>query len=177
MEARSLVAALWLALSGPPVWAGMTENEIRTKPTAEVESKLPGEHPAAYYLYAQRLFGEGRRDDAVFWFYAGQLRYRFHLRANPNLALDRDPALMASLNATVGRVVNEYAGGDPGMWVAKIDRVLKWDAETRNDFTSKGKYKAQWQETRSGLSSLRAMIERDADKVRQQRAKAGLPNR
>ena len=144
---------------------------------AEVEARLPSEHPAAYYTYALRLFREGRKDDAVFWFYAGQLRFRFHLNANPNIPLDRDPALMASLNSTVGQVINEYAGGDSKTFVAQIERVLKWDAETGNDFTSKDKYKTQWQEVRSGLSSLRAMIERDADKMRQQREEAGLPNR
>lgn len=176
MKTRLLVA-LCIVLTGQPALAEMTDDEIRKKPTAEVEAKLPAEHPAAYYLYALRLFGEDRKNDAVFWFYAGQLRYRFHLNANPSIPLDRDPAVMASLNSTVGQVVNEYAGGDPKMWVTQIDRVLKWDAETQNGFTSKEKYKTQWQEIRSGLSSLRAMIERDADKMKQQRENAGLPNR
>ena len=157
--------------------AQLTEDDIRRKPPAEVEKKLPGEHPASYYIYAMRLFGEGRKDDAVFWFYAGQLRYRFHLAANPQLPRDGDPAVMASLNATVGETINGYAGGDPKSWAAQIERVLKWDADTPNGFTSKDRHAKPWQDIRAGLASLRATIERDADKIRKTREKTGLPNR
>src|SRR4030095_3345483 len=69
-------------------------------------------HPAAFYILASKLFGDGKKDEAVFWFYAGQLRYRFYLKANPGLNPSGDPALFASLSETVGRPVNEYAFGD-----------------------------------------------------------------
>lgn len=157
--------------------AELTKDHIQTGPYAEVEAALPREHPAAYYAYAARLFHEGRGDDAVFWFYAGQLRYRFHLLSNPNLPADQDPAAMASLNAMVGQYINEYAGGDPTSWVAQIDRILEWDAKTDNGFTSKQAHKAEWDKIRTGLVALRDMVERDADKIREQRAEAGLPNR
>lgn len=177
MKTGWLGVALFLALSGQAFRAQAAGNERDTRPTAEVEASLPASHPAAYYEYAMRLFGEDRKDDAVFWFYAGQLRYRFHLSANPDLAPDGDPAVMASLNESVGRVINEYAGGDPVTWAAQIERALTWDAQTENGFTSKAQHAAHWQEIRAGLSSLRDMIERDADSIRSQRAKAGLPNR
>lgn len=63
------------------------------------------------------------------------------------------------------------------MWLSQIDRILEWDAVTQNGFTSKEKYKKEWQEIRSGLSSLRVMIERDSDKIKHQREELGLPNR
>jgi len=155
----------------------MTFDDVKTMTSAEVEAALPGKHPAAYYIYAQRLFSEGRKDDAVFWAYAGQLRYRFHLSANPALSADGDPAVFASLHWTVGQTINGYAGGDTKMWVTQIDRVLSWDEETSNGFTSKEKYKMQWQETRSGLLSLRQTIIRDAENIRLQREAVGLPNK
>jgi hypothetical protein len=152
----------------------MTAEEIQREPHAEVEAALPSEHPSSYYTYAIRLVEEERRDDGVFWFYAGQLRYRFHLAAHPDLAPDGDPAVMASLNATIGTAINAYAGSKPEAWTAQIDRVLAWDAETENDFTSKEKHEERWQETRSGLASLRDMIAQNADTIRQEREKSGL---
>ena len=75
------------------------------------------------------MFREGKKDEAVFWFYVGQLRYRFHLKANPNMDPSGDPALFSSLSATVGKTINEYAGGNVKDWVKAIDRALKWDAD------------------------------------------------
>ncbi|MFL6546316.1 MAG: hypothetical protein ACJ8LM_14185 [Candidatus Udaeobacter sp.] len=40
-----------------------------------------------------------------------------------------DPALFSSLSATVGKTINEYAGGNVKDWVKAIDRALKWDAD------------------------------------------------
>lgn len=154
-----LFVAVCLILVGQASFAGMTESEINTGPSAEVEARLPAEHPSSYYMYAIRLFSENQKDNAVFWYHAGHLRYRFHLNANPNLPGGGDPALMASLNATIGAAIKNYARNDPKMWGSQIDRVLAWDAETPNGFTSKEEYKTQWQEARSGLISLRAKIE------------------
>tara|TARA_R110002050_G_scaffold57131_1_gene128388 strand:+ start:180 stop:626 length:447 start_codon:yes stop_codon:yes gene_type:complete len=146
-------------------------------PEAEIEKALPEEHPSAYYLYAGRLFKEGKKDEAVFWFYVGQLRYRFHLKANPNLEPSGDPALFGSLSATLGEQINGYAGGNTKDWVRAIDRALKWDAETKNGFTSKKKFAEVYEQNRAGLKKLRDQIESQTDYIREQRKQAGLENR
>ena len=56
---------------------------------------LEGDHPACYYRRAADLFRAGQRDEAVFVFYLGQLRYRTHLAARPDLPRDRDAAAFA----------------------------------------------------------------------------------
>lgn len=171
-----LTIAFVLAMALPSV--AMTPEEIKRLPAAEVEKKLPDEHPASYYVYAARLFSEGKKkDEAVFWFYTGQLRYRFHLKANPNLPPSGDPALFASLSETVGRPINEYAFGNIGDLTKQIDRALKWDEDTPNGFTSKQKFKAIYDDNRKGLQSMRAQVESQAQIIREQRAKSGLENR
>jgi hypothetical protein len=155
----------------------LTPDEIKRLPSAEVERKLVNEHPASYYAYASRLFGEDKKDAAVLWFYIGQLRYRFHLKANPNLNPSGDPALFSSLSATVGQQINQWAGGNVGDWIKQIDRALKWDEETPNGFTSKQKFKAEYADIRAGLKSMRAQLESQIDQIRAQRTKAGLENR
>ena len=145
--------------------------------SSQTEAKLPRAHPVEYYQYAQQLAREGRKDDAVFWFYVEQLRYGFHLSANPNLPEDGDPAVFAALNATLGQELNEYAGGDPTTWVAAIDRALVWDLNSPNYFTSKQQFRAKYTAIRSGLMELKQTIQAQAGEIRHQRSKVGLPNR
>ena len=140
----------------------------------EIERALPNEHPSTYYLYAARLWGEGHRDDAVFWLYAGQLRFRFHLLANPNLPRSGDPALIASLQATIGEPINLFVGGDLKNWRGQIARVLAWDEKTVNGFTSKTTHAKILAETRAGLEKLSDHIEKNADTIRAQREQEGI---
>ncbi|HEY8248351.1 MAG TPA: hypothetical protein VIG38_13845 [Hyphomicrobium sp.] len=67
-----------------------------TAPAAVQE--LAGEHPAEYYKRASELFKEGKKDDAVFIFYLGQLRFRTHLLAKPGGDPTGDPTIFASLS-------------------------------------------------------------------------------
>ncbi|WP_166345835.1 hypothetical protein [Phytoactinopolyspora limicola] len=134
-------------------------------------------HPAAYYQHAARLFEDGHKDDAVFWFYAGQLRFRFHLMANPDLPRDEDPALFAALSQSVGAPLNLYAVGDVDALVAQIDAVLEWDTTTPNNFTSREDHRTEWENVRGGLTALRDTFLRDADAIRAERTRRGLENR
>lgn len=172
------VPLLFVTLAAPSFMFGaFTPADIKTLPPSQIEAKLPAEHPSSYYGYAGRLFSEGKKDEAVLWFYVGQLRYRIYLNANPPSDPSGDPALFASLNATVGQKINEYAGGDPKMWAAQIAGALKWDDKHSNDFTSKKKFKEVHAEIRAGLAKLGKQIEDGAEKMREERKKRGLENR
>jgi len=155
----------------------LTPEDIQHLPSARIEAALPQEHPSAYYLFAARLFSEGKKDEAVFWFYVGQLRYRVYLSATPSLDPSGDPALFASLNATAGKAINEYAGGDVKMWTAQMDRALRWDDQHPNGFTSKEKFKTAYASVRAGLEHLRDEIAGHPERIREQRRRNGLENR
>jgi len=151
--------------------------EINTRPAAEIEARLPEEHPSSYYAYAARLLAEGRRDDAVRWFYIGQLRYRIYLQAKPPADPSGDPALFAALNATVGQVVNEYAGGNPVQWAREIRAALQWDEEHPNASAPRAEFSALHREVRAGLAELGQQIAASADEIRATRQSRGLENR
>ncbi len=150
---------------------------LTSKMSSADEANLPSMHPAAYYKYAKQLFNEGRKDDAVFWFYVGQLRYRFFLTANPTIAEARYQAPFSALNATIGEEINEYAGGNTTTWVAAIDRALAWDLTSPNYFTSKEHFHKEYIAIRNGLVELKKFIQSHAQEIKAQRAKSGLPNR
>jgi hypothetical protein len=175
--ALQLLGAVLLAASAHCNAAAISVPEAFRLPLAQVEASITDSHPTIAVAYAKRLFDEGRKDEAVRWFYIGQLRYRFHLAARPELSPDGDPALMASLNATIGQSINEYAGGSPRDWVRAIDEALEWDASHANTLTSKQEHAAEWQQVRTGLQGLRADIEKNASAIREMRARNGLENR
>ncbi len=142
-----------------------------------MKATIASQHPAAYYELATRLFGEGQQDEAVFWYYAGQLRFRIHLACHPELKPDGDPAVFASLTEAVGRPINEYAFGDPPALAETIGKVLDWDAATENGFTPKSECTDAIAAQRAGLGELQDYVEGNADEIRRQRTANGLPNR
>ena len=154
--------------------AALTPEEVAGLPPKDIEARLLNAHPSSYLFYSTRLFQEGKKDDAVFWFYVGSIRYRFHLAANPKLDPSGDPALFGALQESIGSPINAYAGGDPKKWAAQIGRALKWDEENKNGFTSKKKFKQEYQEIRVGLSEMKQWIEENIDQIKEQRKMSGL---
>lgn len=143
----------------------------------DIEANIAGEHPAVFYVLASKLFDRGERDEAVFWFYAGQLRYRTHLACNPDLPPDGDPALFGALSDVIGGEINRYAFGDLDTLTATLDRVIAWDSATDNRFTPKERCVAQHTEVLTGLTNLRSYIVENAEEVRTERTANGLENR
>jgi hypothetical protein len=125
------LAAIFLALAvvhgTNSLAAGPTDQDNRPPPQS-VEALAAGiehEDPAALEL-SNRLWGAGRKDDTVFFFYLGQLRYRADLLSDPK----RDPSLFDAMMSAMGPPINQYAFGDIKALIATIDRVIAWDDAT-----------------------------------------------
>ncbi len=131
---------------------------------------------AAFYQKANEEYAAGNRDEAVTLFYVGQLRGRI-VAACGNVPRDRDPALLASLNESVGRVMNEYAGGSPAGWAAAIDRALAYDVANPDPNAASAECRAERERQRTGLTELRDHILANVEQIREQRTANGLPNR
>ncbi|MFT8211332.1 MAG: hypothetical protein ACMZI0_13530 [Symbiopectobacterium sp.] len=97
---------------------------MTTQSPQDTDAGLANKHPSELHLHAKRLFETGHKDDAVTWFYIGQLRWRYHLLVHPELPPDGEPAAMDALNATLGQAINEWAGGSPEAWHAAIGKAL-----------------------------------------------------
>src|SRR3954463_13174945 len=88
-----------------PAQAIISSDDILTRLSpAEIEARLPGEHPGMYYLYSARLAGAGDSVGALRWFYIGQLRYRVFLQSHPG----EDRTAFSGLNASMGPALNHY---------------------------------------------------------------------
>ncbi len=159
--------------------AGLTVAQTQTAASAAPEATvLNGQHPAAYYQKAIEVFQAGRRDDAVFLFYLGQLRFRTHLAARRGkLKPDADAAVFSSFSEVVGRPINVYAFGDISALARTIDAVLAFDRANPDRFTPPGEFPQAHANIRKGLVSMRAQVLQQADSIRAQRRKNGLENR
>jgi hypothetical protein len=169
MMDRRLVLGAMAALAATPAFAQQSREQVA--------AGLNGQNPAAYYQSAMTLFRAGQRDDATFIFYLGQLRYRTHLRARPDLKPDGDPALFGSLSEVVGRPINEWAFGDMPAALRTLDAVLAYDARDPDRFTPPGQFKAAHDSTREGMRGFRRQMEAQAQDIKRQRAANGLENR
>ncbi len=164
-----LLCAPWVEASEQDKYTRMGVEDLRQQ-----ASEL---HPSALYILAGKLFSDGKKDEAIFWFYVGQIRYRFLLGANPKLDPSGESAVFSALQSTVGRRINEYAGGDPDTWVAMIKKARQWDRDNPNEFTSKQEHHVLHQEILGGLDQMTSHIENNKESIRQERAKRGLENR
>lgn len=168
LKAISILASLACALVALPV-AYAQEGSASSKMSPQ-DALQP---PARYFQKAVQHWSKGEPDEATFWFYVGQLRYRAYLTANPNLDPTGDPALFSALMESVGRPINEYAFGDTDNLIAILDRALVWDNENPDPRVPE----SVRSKTRAGLIQLRDKIGRDAAIIRQKREANGLPNR
>jgi len=169
-----------LLLTAPVAGVAQDERSMPPDPAKQTPSEIIAQaenvHPATLYILSAKLMREGRMDDAVRWFYIGQLRYRFHLATKPT-TMANDQPLFSALSESVGRPINEYAFGDVDAAVAEIDAALAWDAAHPNAFTSKQRYSKELADVRSGLQRLRDDMLARKQEIRETRTRNGLPNR
>lgn len=121
-------------------------------------------HPVAMFFLAKRLNDAGRNDEALFWFYEGQLRWRSHIRKNKDVM---EQAVFDRLFSDIGPDINRYGGRHIPIWLKTIDDALAWDAQHPDDFTPAGPEKDV---TRKGLVDLKSMIVNRRDEFEKKNA-------
>ena len=169
-----LVPEVALAQTGDAMNQGQVDLAQQTP--EEIIAGAERAHPAALYVLASKLMGAGRLDEAVRWFYIGQLRYRFYLLTNPTDAADAG-ILFSALSESVGRPINEYAFGDVDGAVRQIDAALAWDEAHPNHVTSKDAHPTQLATVRDGLIAMRDDMIARKQEMKETRTRNGLPNR
>lgn len=83
--------------------------------------------PPVLYVMSQLLFKAGQKEEAAFWFYAGQLRARFD--ANRCADPTARPAVDV-MNQNFGGPINRYLFQDLDNAQELIIKVVEWDRKT-----------------------------------------------
>lgn len=127
LAATSAQAERYKAL---PTAQDNAEMEQQLKPGSEVGLdaflKSPQRHHwVAFYEAADQLFKQGRKDEALQWYYAGQIRARVAAGLDPDAS--RNNAMMVAMNEGIGTPIMDYAKADQENWGRQIDAALAWD--------------------------------------------------
>lgn len=110
--------------------------------------------PPVFYQLSRVLFESGERDEATFWFYAGQLRARF----DANRCADPSARQAVSvLNMEFGAPINQHAFADIVKLEALITKVVEWDRNTPHD------YDHRWINLHGMAAMMSALGEQNAD--------------
>ena len=92
---------------------------------AEVIAAADRAEPLSLMLAASRHFELGAQEEAVLWFYAGQLRARY----SPQLAGENGQLVTIS-SVTLGEGINMYAMRDIVKMIESIAKAMHWDEQT-----------------------------------------------
>lgn len=84
-------------------------------------------HWTSFYHAAEALFKKGRKDEAVKWYYVGQIRARVAAGLDPDPS--RNNAMMVAMAQGIGQPIMAYAHSDNANWVEQIDNAIAWDKE------------------------------------------------
>ncbi len=104
-----------------------------TKGVARIEvidsiAKSPEDFaPPVLYVLSSVLFEQDKKDEAVFWFYAGQLRGRI----DATICADKSArAAVAEMNERFGPPINQYSFTNLALLTSTVERVLAWEEKT-----------------------------------------------
>ena len=117
--------------------------------------------PLEMFWPALTLFQSGEKDEALFWFYAAQLRLRYQQAVAPSSELGQ---LLQIMLMTVGPPINNYGFQDVSRLDRQLERVLAWDRATPNPLREKSpepKTQLRIDQVYTGFRELRARLQRE----------------
>jgi hypothetical protein len=154
--------------------SAMAEVDVFIPPSVQ---ELAGQGPPEYYKRADELFKAGKKDEAVFVLYLGQLHFRTYLLTHRDPDKDKGAAVFAAMSEQIGKPITQYAFGDIPTLARTIDAVLAYDAAHPDSVSSPPESADAHEEVRKGLAMMKVKMLSEADRIHAQREKNGLENR
>lgn len=103
------------------------KGEKQMKVADAVIAKPENFAPPVLYMLSSVLFEQDKKDEAAFWFYAGQLRGRI----DANICADKTAAaIIDAMNQKFGPPINQYSFKNLPLLTNTVERVLAWEEKT-----------------------------------------------
>jgi hypothetical protein len=156
---------LWVVLAFAVSCRMGSAREPETAQTIEeLKQGIQNKEPATYFALATELYRKGQKDDAAFWYFVGELRYRFLVLAKARgSGLSEEQAHFWILSESVGQSIYQRANQRSTALVRAIDQALEWDLEQPNGYTSKTDFRAEHERSRQEMLALRERIKTNPD--------------
>jgi len=147
--AQGSLAAQDRILACDPAVAMAAAREILNDPKSLRE-------PTEMFTPALVLFQGGQKDEALFWFYAAQLRARYQIIFQQG---GRGQLLQVMVGA-VGAPIDNYGLSDTQKMRRTLDRVLEWDARAANPLRDQPQTAEQRERVSRVYAELRQLSEK-----------------
>ena len=144
-----------------------------TMSTAELKKEAQLLHPVGFYILAKKLFDEGEKDEAIFWFYVGSIRYRYFLYSVGDDPFHPENELFEQVQFEIGGLVLDYAGGDPEFWAEQVEQASIWDDKHLNFFYPKKRNPEALAEVRANMQKLKTKLLDEKEDIIRQRIENG----
>jgi hypothetical protein len=170
MMRKLLLAAVLSVAAISANAAALTMEQVNTLKPREVEKSLTESHPSMYIAYSIRQFKSGKQDDAVLWYYIGQIRWKYFLLLNPDA---NDEAQLALITKNYGQAVGDWAGESTQDWANTIKRALTWDSANPNSMPAKD-HPAELEQARKLVEDMRTYVIRNEAAISADRQARGI---
>lgn len=157
---------LWSSLAGKKA---IQLDKIASMSLDQLKRNAALLHPAGYYILANGLFHAGHKDESIFWFYIGSLRYRYYLSSIESNPFHPEEELFGKFQFEVGTVLLDYAGGNPEFWSEQVAKAITWDDENDNIFFAKHNDPAELRDVRQSMLELQNKLIEEKDNIIRQR--------
>jgi hypothetical protein len=124
----------------------------------QLEDGIQNKAPATYFALATELFRNNQKDEAAFWYFVGDLRYRASILAKEGRDASEEQYHFSFVSQSVGEAIFESANHHPSVLEKEIDRAHAWDQEQQNGYTSKVQFGADYERARQELLALQQRI-------------------
>jgi hypothetical protein len=124
-----------------------------------LEEGIQNKAPATYFALATELFRNNQKDEAAFWYFVGDVRYRASILAKAQgTDASEEQYHFWFVSQSVGQAIFESANHHPSVLVKAIERALAWDQEQPNGYTSKVQFGSEYERARQELLALEQRI-------------------
>jgi hypothetical protein len=104
-----------------------SKGDALTKVIGNITNQPENFAPPVLYVLSSVLVEQNKKDEAVFWFHAGQLRGLI----DANICADKTaPKVIQSLNQRFGPPIKNYCLTNMSVFTNAVARVLAWEEET-----------------------------------------------
>lgn len=143
----------------------------------DFEERSLSYHPNLGFKHADALFTSGLREEAVYWMYEAQVRYRIMLDCFDPEGVSTDTDIYTALSHSIQFDQNQWLGGDIQLWVDTLLAVSE-NYDPDQDVMIQGRgCDASVAGLQNGLEDIRNHLLQNYKELRDQRASAGMENR
>ena len=152
---------------------GIPKEQIASMSIDELKKDAQLIHPVGFYFLAKKLFEEGQRDESIFWFYVGSIRYRYFLSSIGDDPFHNENELFGKVQFEIGGIILDYAGGNPAFWAEQIGKANQWDTDSLNFFYLKKNNPTELAEIKKNVQGLQQKLLAEKDSIIGQRIENG----